>query len=89
MLSTSSLMACSAASMTGCTVINQKCSERLWVVLTMGCWGRMSSGQDGLGISILSLEYLQNGTNLVSDLGVLVDLGLESLEDPRIDHSRA
>lgn len=49
----------------------------------------MGSGENGLPISSLSLQGLGNGTNLVSDLGVLVDLSLEVLENPRIDHSSA
>ena len=49
----------------------------------------MGSGEDGLRISSLSLQGLNDGTNLISDLGVLIDLGLEVLEDSRIDHSRA
>jgi hypothetical protein len=49
----------------------------------------MGSGENGLPISSLSLQRLGNGTNLVSDLGILIDLSLEVLKDPRIDHSRA
>jgi hypothetical protein len=49
----------------------------------------MGSGENGLRISSLPLQCLGDGTNLVSDVGVLVDLDLEVLKDSRIDHSRA
>jgi hypothetical protein len=49
----------------------------------------MNSGENGLRISSLPLQGLGDGKNLVSDFGVLVDLGLEVLEDSRIDHSGA
>ena len=47
----------------------------------------MGSGEYRLGLSALSLQCLGDGTNLVSDFGVLVDLSLEVLEDSRIYHS--
>ena len=58
-------------------------------MLTVCCGARVGSGEDGLRISTLSLESLGDGTNLISDLGVFIDLGLQVLEYSRIYHSRA
>jgi len=88
MLSISSLITASATSITGFTASRQKILAN--EVIPTLCYGSgMCSGEDGLSFSSLSLQRLGDGTNLVSDLGVLVDLGLEVLKDPRIDHSRA
>lgn len=58
-------------------------------MLTVCGGGGMGSGEDGLRISSLSLESLGDGTDLVSDLGVFIDLRLKVLENSRIYHSRA
>jgi hypothetical protein len=48
----------------------------------------MDSREDGLGGSTLSLEGLEDRSNLISDLGVLINLGLETLENAGVYHSR-
>ena len=56
--------------------------------LTVRRWGRVGAREDRLCGPALPLEKLQNSTDLVSGLGVVVDLALEALEDLGIDHSR-
>jgi hypothetical protein len=47
----------------------------------------MSPREDGLRGFALSLERLEDGPDLISEFGILVDLALEALEDPGIYHS--
>lgn len=46
----------------------------------------MGSGEKGLGIASLSFEGLHYALDLLSDNGIFVDLGLEMLENSRINH---
>lgn len=88
MLSISSLIEVSAASRTGWTRgVRNGLRGGEGQDLTIGGRCRMRSREDGLRASGLSLEGLSDCSNLVSDFGVVVDLGLELLEDSRVDHS--
>jgi len=75
MLSISSLITASATSITGFTASRQKILAN--EVIPTLCYGSgMCSGEDGLSFSSLSLQRLGDGTNLVSDLSILIDFGL-------------
>jgi hypothetical protein len=65
-----------------------RCVRNDRMVLTVGCWRRVGSREDGLCGSALPLEDLQNGPDLLSGFGVVVDLALEALEDLWIYHAR-
>lgn len=47
----------------------------------------MSSGQDGLRSSSLSLQRLDDGSELLSDSSIFIDLILKLLEDSWVHHS--
>lgn len=53
------------------------------------CGGRgVGSREERLRGSALPLEGLENCADLISDLGVVIDLALEVLEDLEIYHAR-
>jgi hypothetical protein len=57
------------------------------MILTVCGRRGMSSREDRLCGSALSLESLQNCPNLISDLGIVINLALEAFEDLWIYHS--
>jgi hypothetical protein len=88
MLSTSPLMASSVDWRTGWTARKVRIVLHEVTSLTVRRRSRVGSREDRLCGSALPLEDLQNGTDLISDLGVVVDLALEALEDLWVYHSR-
>lgn len=76
-------MAASAASITGCTASYQSVELQSWEQnkLTLSWRRGVSSREDGVDRTALSLELLEDGLDLFTHFGVCINGGLQVFED--------